>query len=182
MSKQLKSLWLLQQFDLIVSYPYFLKENQAVRAYESVALCISQFQLPLAQLQHLPASSVPGVRHLQILRRPGAGNIFANPGAIPEFLTRTRFPISTSTSPRGAYMWRGDLTEGFLRYRPGGLIFGEAYTWRGLFSEFYGITTQRILLKKIKSRLAHLSRTGACKGIFSMLCMHFFIAYQARIT
>ena len=39
-------------------------------------------------------------------------------------------------SPRGAYIWRGDLTEGFLRYRFGGLIFGGAYTWRGLFSEF----------------------------------------------
>ena len=34
---------------------------------------------------------------------------------------------------------RGDLTEGFLRYRFGGLIFGGAYTWRGLFSEFHGI-------------------------------------------
>ena len=39
----------------------------------------------------------------------------------------------------GAYIWRGDLTEGFLHYRIGGLIFGGAYTWRGLFSEFYGI-------------------------------------------
>ena len=29
--------------------------------------------------------------------------------------------------------------EGFLRHRIGGLIFGGAYTWRGLFSEFYGI-------------------------------------------
>ena len=38
-----------------------------------------------------------------------------------------------STSPRGAYIWRGDLTEGLLRYR-----FGGVYTWRGLFSEFYG--------------------------------------------
>ena len=28
---------------------------------------------------------------------------------------------------------------GFLRYEFGGLIFGGAYTWRGLFSEFYGI-------------------------------------------
>ena len=45
----------------------------------------------------------------------------------------------TSTSPWGAYIWRGDLTEGFLRDRFGGLIFGEAYTCRGLFSEFYGI-------------------------------------------
>ena len=41
-------------------------------------------------------------------------------------------------APRGAYIWRGDLTEGFLRYEFGGLIFGGAYTWRGLFSEFYG--------------------------------------------
>ena len=30
-----------------------------------------------------------------------------------------------STSPRGAYIWRGDLTEGFLRYR----------FWRGLYME-----------------------------------------------
>ena len=42
-------------------------------------------------------------------------------------------------APQGAYIWRGNLTEGFLRYRFGGLIFGGAYTWRGLFSEFYGI-------------------------------------------
>ena len=41
-------------------------------------------------------------------------------------------------APRGAYIRRGDLTEGFLRYEFGGLIFGGAYTRRGLFSEFYG--------------------------------------------
>ena len=29
-----------------------------------------------------------------------------------------------STSPRGAYIWRGDLTEGFLRYDFEELIFG----------------------------------------------------------
>ena len=40
------------------------------------------------------------------------------------FLFEGNFP---STSPRGAYIWRGDLTEGFLRYRFGGLIFGGAY-------------------------------------------------------
>ena len=51
------------------------------------------------------------------------------------FVFEGNFP---STSPRGAYIWRGDLTEGFLRYRFGGLIFGGAYTWRSLFSEFYG--------------------------------------------
>ena len=37
-----------------------------------------------------------------------------------------------STSPRGAYIWRGDLTEAFLRHRFGGLyleglIHGRAY-------------------------------------------------------
>ena len=41
-----------------------------------------------------------------------------------------------STSPPRAYIRRGDLTEGFLRYDFGGLIFGGSYTWRGLFSEF----------------------------------------------
>ena len=38
----------------------------------------------------------------------------------------------------GGYIWRGDLTEGFLCYEFGGLIFGGVYTWRALFSEFYG--------------------------------------------
>ena len=41
-------------------------------------------------------------------------------------------------APRGAYIWRGDSTQDFLRYELGGLIFGGAFTWRGLFSEFYG--------------------------------------------
>ena len=51
------------------------------------------------------------------------------------FVFEGNFP---STSPRRAYIWRGDLTEGFLRYRFGRFILGGAYTWRGLFSEFYG--------------------------------------------
>ena len=44
--------------------------------------------------------------------------------ALSYFVFEGNFP---STSPRGAYIWRGDLTEGFLRYRFGGLIFGWAY-------------------------------------------------------
>ena len=46
-----------------------------------------------------------------------------------------------STSPQGLIFrgGGGDLTEGFLRYRLRGLIFGGAHIWRGLFSEFYGI-------------------------------------------
>ena len=40
------------------------------------------------------------------------------------FVFECNFP---STSPRGAYIWRGDLTEDFLRYLFGGLILGGAY-------------------------------------------------------
>ena len=59
-----------------------------------------------------------------------------------------------STSPQGAYIWRDDLTEGFLRYRFGGLIFGGGYTWRGLFSEFYGIqnTFKHAIIESIKCK------------------------------
>ena len=52
------------------------------------------------------------------------------------FVFEGNFP---STSPWGAYICRADLTEGFVRHRFEGLIFGGAYTWRGLFSEFYGM-------------------------------------------
>ena len=40
------------------------------------------------------------------------------------FVFEGNFP---STSHWGAYIWRGDLTEGFLRYWFEGLIFGGAY-------------------------------------------------------
>ena len=40
------------------------------------------------------------------------------------FVFEGNFP---STSPWGAYIRRGDLTEGFLRHRFGGLILGGAY-------------------------------------------------------
>ena len=35
--------------------------------------------------------------------------------------------ISKYKPPGGAYIWRGDLTEGFLRYEFRGLIHGGAY-------------------------------------------------------
>ena len=40
------------------------------------------------------------------------------------FVFEGNFP---STRPWGACNWRGNLTEGFLRYQLGGLIFGGAY-------------------------------------------------------
>ena len=55
------------------------------------------------------------------------------------FVFEGNFP---STSPLGgAYIWRGDLTKGFLHYQIGG-----AYIWRGLISEFYGIPQMESLL------------------------------------
>ena len=40
------------------------------------------------------------------------------------FVFEGNFP---GTSPWGAYIWRGDLTESFLHYEFGGLTFGGAY-------------------------------------------------------
>ena len=41
-------------------------------------------------------------------------------------------------STRGLYL-EGRFNLGFFALLVWGLIFGGAYTWRGLFSEFYGI-------------------------------------------
>ena len=58
----------------------------------------------------------------------------------------------------GAYIWRGHLMEGFLTYQFGGLIFGGVYTWRGLFSKFYGIVTLYIYFSFLLSATKeHLS-------------------------
>ena len=58
--------------------------------------------------------------------------------------------------PPGTYIRRGDLTKGFLRYEFGGLIFGRAYRWRGLFSEFYGTVTP--LIKDGGSDIGHATK------------------------
>ena len=57
---------------------------------------------------------------------------------LPFFLCLTLYlrVIFQVQAPGGAYICRGDLTEGFLRFRFGGLIFGVAYTGRDLFSGF----------------------------------------------
>ena len=57
------------------------------------------------------------------------------------FVFEGNFP---STSPQGAYIWRGDLTEVFLRHRFGGLN-----KWRGLFSELYGIGTAALPIRAL---------------------------------
>ena len=57
-------------------------------------------------------------------------------GNLPFFLCFTLYP---STIPRGGLYLEGRFKGGFFALRVWGLIFGRAYTWRGLFSEFYGI-------------------------------------------
>ena len=42
------------------------------------------------------------------------------------FVLEGNFQVQ-SPGGRGGYIWTGDLTEGFLRYEFGGLIFGGAY-------------------------------------------------------
>ena len=59
---------------------------------------------------------------------------------IPEISTRAcilQRPSLKGLCTEGAYIRRSDLREGFLWYESRGLIFGGAYTWRGLFSKFY---------------------------------------------
>ena len=57
-------------------------------------------------------------------------------GNLPFLLCFTLYLRAISKyKPQEAYIRRGDLIGGFLRYELEGLI----YIWRGLFSEFYGI-------------------------------------------
>ena len=51
------------------------------------------------------------------------------------------FRANPSTRPLGAYIWRGVFNRGFffLRYKFGRLI----HIWRGLFSEFYCISSNK---------------------------------------
>ena len=57
------------------------------------------------------------------------------------FVLEGNFPITT---PRGAYIWRGNLTECFLRYQFGGLIHGGAYFRNFMVnSHYYGLLLMR---------------------------------------
>ena len=51
------------------------------------------------------------------------------------FVFEGTFPVQ---APRGLYS-EGRINKGFLHYEFEGLIFGRAYNWRDLFSEFYGM-------------------------------------------
>ena len=67
---------------------------------------------------------------------------------------RAIFPLQ---APR-AYIWRGDLTEGFCTLPVWGLIFGRVYTWRGLFSEFYGNLMRFAIILQYANMAYHVPR------------------------
>ena len=67
--------------------------------------------------------------------------------ALLYFVFEGKFQVQV---PRGAYNRRGNLTEGFLLYDSGGLVFGGAYTWRGLFLELYGSLAMKQRLEVVR--------------------------------
>ena len=55
------------------------------------------------------------------------------------FVSEGNFPITSPPFRGGGLMFGGRFNGGFFTLPVWRLIFGGAYTWRGLFSEFYGI-------------------------------------------
>ena len=116
------------------------------------------FLAPVKKLkdQFLSCRKIPKISPgTYIFQRPFSGLIFGGAFAfqnrLGQLLVGRKFTIFALfyfvfegkfqvQAPWGAYIRRGDLTEGFLRYDFGGLIFGGPYTQRSLFSELYGIT------------------------------------------
>ena len=59
------------------------------------------------------------------------------------FVFERNFQVQTPGGPGGGGLYlEGRFNGGFLRYECVWLIFGGACTWRGLFSEFYGIAVK----------------------------------------
>ena len=68
-----------------------------------------------------------------------------------------------TTSPRGAYIWRGDLTEVFFALPVWG-----AYIWRGLYMEFYGnlIMLARVSFHPLFLRINDFKKQGEINHIY----------------
>ena len=68
---------------------------------------------------------------------------------------------------------------------PGPRAFCQLRSFNTHTISYQNITTQRILLEKQADWLICQGQEKieeVCKGMFSILCMHFLIAYKARIT
>ena len=64
-------------------------------------------------------------------------------GNLPFLLCFTWFRAISKYKPPpgGAFIWRGDLTEGFLRYEFGWLLFGGAYIYGGAYFWNFTVAT-----------------------------------------
>ena len=62
------------------------------------------------------------------------------------------------------FVFEGNFPD-FLRYPFGGLIFGGAYTWRGLFSNFTVCNTLIINRPKFVSNFNFLSSGGGVSSV-----------------
>ena len=63
--------------------------------------------------------------------------------ALCYFVFESKFHVQAP--PGGGLIFGGAIKRRvFLRYDFERLVFGEAYTWRGLFSEFDGVLERRI--------------------------------------
>ena len=82
--------------------------------------------------------------------------------ALLYFIFEGNFP---STSPRGAYIWRGDSTEGFLRCRFGGLIFGGAY-----FRNFTVVYVSSYVLPR--ERVTRITRSKGNPNVLHLTIKH----------
>ena len=67
-----------------------------------------------------------------------------------------------STSPLGDLYLEGRCNGGFFALGSWGAIFGGAYTWRGLFSEFYGGKSS---IQLFRERLSNRVHSTTSKGI-----------------
>ena len=56
--------------------------------------------------------------------------------------------LFSSTSARGTYIWRDHLTEGFLHYQFGGLMFGGAFFQN--FTVFFQNSSRSIQVSRLK--------------------------------
>ena len=129
-----------------------------------------------------PPTAVLQPIHFQLQQKPlyyaSVNSSCAKPPLPPGLLTAGHF---LALSVRG-----GGICK-FWAARGPGICQPQGEPWiSGTHAVSYqNITTQRILLEKQADWLIYQGRgkiEEVCKGMFSISCMHFFIAYQARIT
>ena len=95
------------------------------------------------------------------------------------------FEGNSKYKPVGGLYLKGQLNGGFFALPFGGLIFGGAYTWRGLFLEFYSMRLEPVLpilyLVGILPILCFLATAFSLESVFYCNCAsnQFFIGTES---